>query len=233
MNLYDKKWQKFLSRVWLFKFIPFVDFVLASGSLTTGNMNENSDFDVIVGVRQGRIFTARAFCILSYGMLDWRKKGRTASTENLPAGRQVYAKADKFCFNHFVTPAAYRLSDPHNDYWKKLYSSLVPVYGNPDAVQKFFEANEDWAGFKKVDSQDSRYLYKKRGWVAQFREWILPGALGSWLERKLKATQIQRIEKSLKIVSGYKPRIIYNDNELEFHPHTKRIEDFCKNIELR
>src|SRR3989344_1192370 len=48
-NLSEKKWRKFLSRVWLFKFIPFVDFVLASGSLATGNPRteraEQSSYD--------------------------------------------------------------------------------------------------------------------------------------------------------------------------------------------
>lgn len=214
MNLYDQKWQKFLSRIWLFKLIPFVDFVLASGSLATGNMNENSDFDVIVGVRQGRIFTARAFCILSYGIFGWRRK---------KIDHKESAK-DKFCFNHFVTPAAYKLPEPYNNYWKKLYSSLVPVYGAPETIQKFFEANQDWAGQKEVNIEDPRYLYKKRGWIAQFREWILPSALVSWLERKSKTYQIRRIEAGTERAKGYKPRIIYNDNELEFHPDTTRTE---------
>ena len=70
-TIYIQKWQKFLGRIWPFKFIPFVDFVLAAGSLATGNLREESDFDVIVGVRQGRIFTARAFCFLAFGMFGW------------------------------------------------------------------------------------------------------------------------------------------------------------------
>src|SRR3989344_7208572 len=234
-NVFNQKWQKFLSRVWLFKFIPFVDFVLAAGSLATGNRHENSDFDVIVGVRQGRIFTARAFCILAFGFFGWRRRGvhKSISYANAQVDKlnesdlKTYKlknlqTKDRFCFNHFVTPAAYRLSEPHNDYWKKLYSSLAPVYGEPAAVQKFFDANAGWAGSRKADIQDNRYLYKKIGLIARFREKILSGALGDWLEQKIKAIQIQRIEKSLKTDSGYKPRIIYSDNELEFHPNTSR-----------
>lgn len=211
-NIYHKKWQKFLRRIWLFKFIPFVDFVLAAGSLAIGDMNEDSDFDVIVGVRQGRIFSARAFCILSYGMFGWR---RSASAK---------ATADKVCFNHFVTPAAYRLSPPHNDYWKKLYSSLVPVYGEPRVIQRFFDANSDWLGGVKINLEDKRYLYKKRGLAARIREKFLPGALGGWLEKKLKIIQVKRIERGMEKEKGYKPRIVYNDNELEFHPDIRRTE---------
>lgn len=216
MTLYEQKWQKFLRRVWLFNFIPFVDFVLAAGSLATGNIREESDFDVIVGARQGRIFTARFFCWLAFGMLGWRARH--------PANESYKFYRNKICFNHFVTPTAYRLSPPHNEYWKRLYQSLVPVYGDPAIIQKFFDANADWAGFRRAPESDKRHIYRKYGTIKRFREWLLGGRAGDWLELKLKKIQVKRIERGLKTQSGYKPRIIYNDNELEFHPDTKRIE---------
>ena len=255
-NLYSQKWQKFLKRVWPFKFIPFVELVLAAGSLATGNacpphnlrqkepvqgtaqvmwgMHENSDFDVIVGVRQGRIFTARAFCILAFGMLGWRAK-HPNSLKSLPLQYTVLLKwkhpsKDKLCFNHFVTPAAYRLSPPHNEYWKNLYKNLVPVYGEPVVIQKFFDANADWLQERRRYKSDQRHVYKKKRLVARIREWLLKGKFGDWLEKILKAIQITRIENSLKNQSGYKPRIIYSDNELEFHPHTQRIEQYLEKL---
>jgi predicted nucleotidyltransferase len=45
-----------------------------AGSLATGNIQENSDFDVIVGVKRGRIFTARFFGVALFGLLGWRRK---------------------------------------------------------------------------------------------------------------------------------------------------------------
>ncbi|MDO8430094.1 MAG: hypothetical protein Q7S73_01890 [bacterium] len=269
-EIYQQKWRKFLRRVWPFNFIPFVDFILAAGSLATGNprtqraeqssydgnprtqraeqssydgnMNENSDFDVIVGVRQGRIFTARAFCILVFGLLGWRRKGTDHKN----------SASDKICFSHFMTPAAYRLSPPHNEYWKNLYKNLVPVYGEPAVIQKFFDANADWTGpvrgsegsshtsslrDKQLASasngigrymNDYRYKYQKKGLFKRFLEWRWFGIWANWLEKALKEIQIARIENSLKTNAGYKPRIIYNDNELEFHPDTKRIENFLQ-----
>lgn len=226
-NLYEEKWQKFLSRVWLFKFVPFVDFVFAAGSLATGrpvgrasptagNMNEDSDFDVIVGVRQGRIFTTRMLCFIGFGMFGlWAK--HPGKSKN------------RFCFNHFVTPAAYRLSPPYNEYWKNLYDSLVPIYGKSEIIQKFYDANADWMGERRIYQNDTRHKYKKSNWIKKSREWMLAGKLGDWLEKKLKTIQIKKIEADLKIRHTYKPRIIFNDNELEFHPHTKRIEEYLKN----
>ena len=251
-DLYNKKWRKFLGRIWPFRFIPFVDFVLAAGSLATGNMREESDFDVIVGVRQGRIFSVRAFCILAFGMFGWRAVHKMRPKPTNPpestkririfgfhSGHSDYSgSSDCVCFNHFVTPAAYRLSLPHNDYWNNLYQKLVPVYGSPEAIQRFYDANADWLGKRRIYKDDPRHKYKKSGWVKKLGEWILSersgsnirtkGWLGDWLESKLKAVQIKRIKRGLESQAGYKPRIIYNDNELEFHPDTKRMELFLK-----
>lgn len=272
-GLYQKKWQKFLRRGRLFNFIPFVDFVLAAGSLATGDVREDSDFDVIVGVRQGRIFTARAFCIAVFGLLGWRRKKISGHPMSLgrPAGLaqnyrnirisdvpKIEKNKDKFCFSHFVAPKAYRFSPPYNEYWKMLYQKLVPVYGRREAIQKFFDANADWIEGstsqilkpirkeevepRKVKENPSilrgrtspSLFYKSEGrinlniWEVRPLEFLLSGRFGDWLEKKLKAIQVRRIERSLKITELYKPRVIYNDNELEFHPDTKRIEEYCK-----
>lgn len=219
-DLFSQKWQKFLSRIWPFKFIPFIDFVMAAGSLATGQIHENSDFDVIIGVKKGRIFSARFFCVLFFGILGWRR------------GKDGIAKAasDKFCFNHFVAPAAYRLSSPHNDYWRGLYFSLAPVYGEKILIQKFFDDNSDWMGEKKVYVEDKRYIYRKRGFIKLVLEGWLSGKLGDRLENKLKDMQTRRIKEGLESEMGYMPRIIFNDNELEFHPDTRRIEEIIGRI---
>ena len=211
--LHDKKWITFLRRTWLFRYIPFVEFVLAAGSMATGNVNPDSDFDVIIGVRSGRIFTARFFSVITFGMFGWRRT-RLSHKE---------LAADKVCLNHFVTQKSYRLSPPHNVYWKNLYSNLVPLYGATEKINNFFKTNEDWMGeFVYVD--DLRHMHRSSAWPKRVREWALGGRIGDWLERRLKALQVARIERSFKKEAGYKPRVIYNDDELEFHPDTKRIE---------
>ena len=71
--LYDTKWKKFLRRAWLLRYLPFIEFALASGSMATGNVNPTSDFDVLIGAREGRIFTARFFSALVFGIFGWRR----------------------------------------------------------------------------------------------------------------------------------------------------------------
>lgn len=222
--LHDKKWIKFLRRTWLFRWIPFVEFALAAGSLVTGNVHIDSDFDVIVGAMPGRIFTARFFSVIGFGFFGWRRK-RLSHKE---------AAADKVCLNHFVTEKSYRLSPPHNAYWQNLYQNLVPVYGAQEKINKFFAANADWLSQSKVIVRpyidDLRHIYRTGSFAKKIREWILDGCFGNWLERKLKALQVARIEKSFGTEAGYKPRVIYSDDELEFHPDTRRIELLTKDL---
>ncbi|MEK7462783.1 MAG: nucleotidyltransferase domain-containing protein [Patescibacteria group bacterium] len=225
-----KKWNKLLRRARLFTFIPFIEIVFVAGSMAMGTAGKDSDFDVIVGVRTGRIFTVRAFCVLFFGLLGWRRRNYS------------HYVRDKFCFSHFIAPEKYSLSGPYNEYWKKLYLSLVPIYGNSKQIQKFYDANAGWTGCRRhsalacpamaVDAES-----RIKDWIPVFagmtknpitkiKEKILSGKLGNFLEKCLKNIQIKKIEKSLKTVKQYKPRNIFNDSELEFHPDTKRAEEF-------
>jgi len=222
--LHDKKWIKFLKRTWLFRHLPFMDFALAAGSLATGEVSLNSDFDVIIGARYGRIFTARFFAAAAFGLFGWRRK-KAHSYENT----KTYESAkDKICLSHFVTEKSYRLAPPHNAYWENLYRNLVPVYGWPEKINEFFIINADWIGDQRNFIDDLRLKYRKSAWQKRFLEKLLNGKIGDKLEAFLREIQIKRIESGLRAESGYKPRIIYSNEELEFHPDTTRIEQMIK-----
>lgn len=211
--LRDKKWKKFLKMSWPFAYLPFVDFALGAGSMALGNVHKDSDFDVIVGCRNGRIFTARFFCVLIFGLFGWRRQKLIHSGE----------AADKICFNHFVTEKSFRLSPPYNIYWRELYKNLAPIFGAPEKIAEFYAAN-DWA--EAVYSNDRRHVFKKSHPGKILWESVLSGRFGDYLEKFLKAVQIRRIEQNLKKSAvGFEPRIRYGDEELEFHPDTERIAD--------
>lgn len=213
--LYDKKWMIFLRRAWLFRFIPFVDFVFAAGSMATGDVDRYSDFDVIVGVRQGRIFTARFFTIFIFGFF-WFRRARLSHGE---------AAADKICLNHFVTPVAYRLSPPYTDSWRELYAHLVPLFGDITSIDTFFAANVDWMGVRVSFRDDLRYDRSPKNLFARCVELIFNGFFGDLFERSMRRLQLWKIERSLRASLGVKPRIIVSDNELEFHPDRAKFEN--------
>src|SRR3989338_347520 len=152
---YDKKWIVFLRRSRLFRHIPFVEFALAAGSMALGNVRESSDFDVIVGARSGRIFTARFFAILFFGMRGWRRKKLHIGEEKPKETR------NKICLNHFVTEARFCLRPPHSPYWKTLYQNLVPLCGDREKITAFFKANESWANQPPTaNHQPLEWLYE-------------------------------------------------------------------------
>jgi hypothetical protein len=211
--LHDKKWNKFLKKSWIFRSIPFITIVFASGSMALGNVSKTSDFDVIVGTRYGRMFTARFFAIITLSIFGWRRK-------NLDHGASA---ADTICLNHFVTEKSYTLSPPHQTYWKELYANLVPIWGSKTDINMFQEANATWVG-ESHDYHDLRWSEKPGTPLQYSLEKVLNGKLGNILERRLKKIQLERIEKKIKPKSGYKPRLICSDVELELHLDTRRIE---------
>jgi len=229
--LCDKKWHKLNQRTWLFCFLPFVEIAFGSGSLAVGNVDEESDFDVLIGTRTGRIFTARFFAAFAFGFFGWRRAKEHGHAD----------AADKMCLNHFITPATYQLKLQTNAYWKLLYKKLVPIYGEERRIRQFFKDNLELIGERKVEI-DQRYKFQDPADLKNVIEIILRGAFGDWLEKKLKKYQIARIEAGLPvqqlarephrmIISGERgervelpPLIIYNDQELEFHPDPAVIE---------
>lgn len=209
--LFDKKWKLFLRQARLFRYLPFVEAVLAAGSMALGNVRETSDFDVIVACRYGRIFTARAFCIFCFGLLGRRREKLTHKEE----------ASDMICLNHFVTERSFRLASPHNIYWQELYRNLVPLYGQDETIRKFFKANEwirerTYVGDIRHKNPPSR--------IKMFLEFILGGPIGNALESILRKLQLGRIKHNLeKDTGGFEPRLRVSDEELEFHPDTRRI----------
>jgi predicted nucleotidyltransferase len=214
-DLYQKKWKKLLKSAKGFSYIPFVNFVLVAGSMATGEINEDSDFDVIIGVGKGRIFTVRQ---LTAGYFRFFRKARKNNDNKNQA-------KDKFCLNHFVTSDRYKLDPPYNDYWIYLYKRLIPIFGKKEYIENFFKKN-NWIGDVSINFD---YLLEKDNIVKKILEKILKGKFGNFIEKIFKKYQLRKIEKSIKKSKGYKPQIRINDNELRFHMDTKRIEKWIKN----
>src|SRR6056297_2714610 len=207
-ELADKKWEKLLETIKGFQHIPFVDFVFVAGSMATGDIHQDSDFDVIIGTRENRIFTVRQF---SAGFFSLSGKRRTKEDSKKEA-------KDKLCLNHFVSPQAYKLDPPYNEYWVYLYQNLVPVYGRKKHIEEFLEVN-DWAG--KIDLEYNRLIDKNDSFWKRFLEKLLSNKFGDLIEKIFRKYQLKRIKRSLEENKGYKPQVVINDNELRFHMDTK------------
>ena len=200
----DKKWKRLMRLGKWFAHIPFIEFVLVNGSMALGNVTASSDFDVLICVRGGRIFTARYAALFIFTLLGAR---RTKDREN--------DDPDKLCFNHFVTEKMF-VKPPFNEYRYSLYRAMIPFWGNPEKIKNFFDANE-WCNPPDMHFGDLQYQGNDRGAVRKFLENALSRTLGEWFEQKiLKPIAWRRLRKYID-AQHTQGRIALSDDELEFH----------------
>ncbi|MCL4404040.1 hypothetical protein M1432_01740 [Patescibacteria group bacterium] len=211
----DLKWRKLLGLARWFRFAPFIDFAIVNGSMTVGNVTPLSDFDILIGVRPGRMFTARYFLNFIFGLVH----GRRLDDEK-------GSSPNKLCFNHFVTEPTFE-KPPHNIYRRELYRNMVPVYGEREKAERFFGANA-WSGANPSMLEDLRYSPAGPNIIGRGLETVLNGRLGDLIERKVLGPIAKR---RLGAYIAGKPgdgRTVMSENELEFHfdlRHEKRFQN--------
>lgn len=208
-DIIEYKWKIFGKRSKLFKYVPFVEFVLVAGSMVTGRVHEKSDFDIILGVRSGRVFTSWFFSALFFEIFRWREK----------PGRDT---TNKFGMSHFAAPGGYKLSPPYNAYWQNLYQKLIPVMGHELKIEEFFAVN-DWISPKRTYERHERYLGGVGSGFKRFLEFVLGGSFGNLVEKTLKKWLVKKIRDPKKL--GYKPKVYWSDEKLELYRDTRRIEE--------
>ena len=200
----DKKWKRLVKLGGWFSYVPFVEFVLVNGSMALGNVTPSSDFDVLVCVRKGRIFTARYVALFVFALLGAR---RTKDREN--------DDPNKLCFNHFVTTDTFK-KPPFNTYRYHLYRTMIPLWGDENMIQFFFDGNK-WCDPPRADFEDLRYQKNWRSTVRRFLEALLSGALGTWIEVNIiKPFAQKRLQKYVDAQHA-EGRVALSDDELEFH----------------
>ncbi len=207
----DRKWKKTLRAVKYMNMIPHVLAVFGSGSLALNNTKLESDLDILIVAKSGRIWTTRMLVSLVMSLLRVR---RTKTDTIAP---------DKVCLNHYVTDASLKI--PHQSmYCAHLYAHLVPILLRDEAMVYKFKKENDWMknyiyNWKEEGEQHLKTLkpYPRMNRVAMFLESVLSGRVGDWLEKYFKRVQLKRINSDPNTnKSG--GRATFNDLELEFHP---------------
>ncbi len=200
----DRKWRKLMRLARLFRHVPFVRVVFASGSMGIGNVRVSSDFDVLVGVRPERLFTTRYLLNLVFGLRGKRRlDDRSGSSP------------DKMCFNHLLARrpdrALFDRSRAHEP-----YRSMVPIYGAFEDVRDFVLAL-DPRKTATLKNADLRFRPANKSFTAKCGEWALGGRLGDALEKRLVAPFARRRLAAYTSGRPASGRVIVNDTELEFH----------------
>lgn len=214
----DQKWRKALKIFKWFQAIPYVEAVFASGSFASSNTTKDSDLDVLIVTKPGRIWTCRFLVSVWLSILGARRK------------RYDKIAPDKVCLNHYITTDSLRIPF-HSLYNAQTYAHLIPVWSKDKKILINFENENKWVldyvNFWGI-SEERRFRavkdIKPFILLSKFGEFILGPRLGDFFEVFLKKAQYLRI---IKDKNYDKPggRITINDNQLEFHPNSpeKRI----------
>ncbi len=205
----NQKWQTIRRAVRWLQLIPSVQAIFASGSLAMNNTDELSDLDVFIVAKNGQIWLSRILILGITSLLGMRRKGTDRIAPN------------KICTNHFVTEGS--LNIPFKSmYTAQTYSNLVPIFTKNKIIIQEFKKENSWV----LD-----YVY---GWNMKNDPMLKPGPMTAFskiedmvlgmpfairLENLARNYQLKRITKSLFAAQG-RGRIIFNDNQLEFHPHS-------------
>ncbi|MBN1258211.1 hypothetical protein JXA05_00430 [Candidatus Peregrinibacteria bacterium] len=196
--------------------VPFVRMIAVCNNLSYNNASEQSDIDLFVVVKPGRMWIARLLITLILQFFGVRRHG------NKVAGR--------FCLSFFVTDKklgmeelALKPEDPYLAYWTKL---LSPIY-DEGAYEEFKKANENWIlpayGLKFSDNAKKHLYVEGKSGLKKTMEWILNGKLGDGIEWLLKKTfKKKTLAHAQKL--GPEASVIVSDDILKFHNHDKRAE---------
>jgi len=211
--------EKFWNRTKLYgtymRSVPFTRMIAVCNNLAYNNPSEQSDIDLFIVVKPGRMWLARFLITLILHFFGVRRHG------NKVAGR--------FCLSFFVTSDKTAMEefelegeDPYLAYWAK---NLRPIFGEKDYL-RFQEQNKQWLadyGLEFDDSYKKHMYHYEEGAVKKLTEWLLGGFLGDQLEKLLKATLKKKTLRSMKKL-GVNANVIVTDEILKFHNYDRRKE---------
>lgn len=211
--------EKFWNRTKLYgqymRLVPFTRMIAVCNNLAYDNPSQESDIDLFIVVKPGRMWLNRLIITLILQFYGVRRHG------NHVAGR--------FCLSFFVTDEKMNMKefelppqDPYLAYWTK---NLRPIFGEK-TYQEFCEINKEWLasyGLRFDDSYKKHMYHYEDGSTKKFIEWLLGGFIGNMLEKLLKLTLKKKTLKS-KEALGPKANVVVSDEILKFHNHDRRQE---------
>ncbi len=206
-----QKWKRMLRRAWWLQAVPYVRMLAASGSLALGNTDADSDWDMFVIVKSGRLYTARAGLLFAAWLMG---RLRTKRMRTAP---------DKFCFNHIITTDG--LAIRHRSiFTAHALAELIPMWDPYEYSKKLREANRwisDWVSLFGDKKLVRRAVKRSRilGAMRKCAEFILNTFIGWLAEKALSRWMKKRIARE-PITHEHGGRIVADERELEFHPHS-------------
>ena len=206
-------WQKVKKWRWIFSNVPFLSRAFVSNTLAFGTIDQNSDIDLFLVGKPGRLWTTRAFLLTWFNLFGLRVRS---------ANRQA-----KFSPEFFISETVTNLQPLlfNDDYYFAFWlADLISIW--PDNTQgKFWVAN-NW----NKSNLPIAWRSPKRQPVVPLRgsafkwllEKILEGRFGDQLENWLKLRQEKIIMRTNERL-GINPSIVMSSDMIKLHFNDRRV----------
>ena len=212
--LAQHKWKITRRVVWWLAVLPYVRMIGVTGSLALNNTCRESDLDLLIIVKRGRIWTARFFILLVTQLTGRRRKHWDREAP------------DKICLNHYITDDAMIMSpDIHSLYTAVLYNLTVPLTGR-ETYQLWRDENgawmKRWLMYPVAPLLLSRHAVGMLSFSVRMKGWVegfLSEPVGELLENLVEKMQRRAIWRHKK--PGWDRRVNVSNQELAFHPDSK------------
>lgn len=213
------------------RWVPFIRAVFVCNTVAGAVVEENSDIDVFVVTRAGRIWLARALATLILSLFGLRRTKRKIK--------------NRICLSFYVTDDNLNLESIaiENDIYLKYWlAQLVPVY-DPDNLLLQVQTANQWVKknlpnafvpfwpISRWQVRDSRLSVK----IKNLLEKMWGGSYGDLMEAQARGMQKARM--ALNYMSAQNEpdtRVVVSDQMLKFHENDRRweyYEQWKKNIE--
>ncbi|MFC1700807.1 hypothetical protein ACFLZ0_01575 [Patescibacteria group bacterium] len=186
----DKKWRKTIRIVKWFQIVPYLRMVAVSGSLSLNNTKEQSDLDLLIMAKYGRVWIVRFFLSVLTQIIGQRRHNK--------------AIKDKICLNQYITDEflefkLQNLSNAHS------CANLVPIL-ELDEFQEFINENQWLQEFLPVyySIQNNKKHFKviKQSnilrFIAKSLEFVFNNKLGDFIEKTIGNWQKNKIIRKVK-----------------------------------
>jgi len=219
VHLVEKKLKIAQKAVQKIYWIPYVRGVFLCNTVAFGWPKEDSDVDVFIVVKEGRMWLSRFLITVLLSVFGLRRNKKKAK--------------DKVCLSFYATDTHLDLEsialdepDTYLIYWLR---HIYPLY-DPDNLRIDILNKNVWAERYTNRKHDrkllSRYCAQETGfgmYIKDMFERMWSGSYGNFMNEQAKKIQTQKMERNTNSVQNEKDsRVIISDDMLKFHENDRR-----------
>ncbi|MDX1535307.1 MAG: hypothetical protein R3346_00905 [Candidatus Spechtbacterales bacterium] len=191
------KWDKFSSEALFLTYIPYIRSLAVTGSVSLSNSRSKSDIDIMIRVKEGRIWISRLIVTLVSYILKRRRYGKKIQ--------------NRLCFNHYIATNENRFGPP---IIHRVVSNIhIPVWDQykENSIESLF--------FIKPN----KYFLSIKKYLEIFLE---KSKLGNILENIFGKIQIKKIQKNpIGYPKDLPEPVIDSGNLIFYYPKVKKTQN--------